>query len=389
MTAAFAAVLLGSGVVYALAIGTFAVGLRRVLREPGAQGQPLPFVSVVVPARNEEASIGACLDALLANDYPADRFEVIVADDVSEDATAGVVRARMAGALAETGGEPEERGRLHLVRVSENETRERAHKKGALEAAIAEARGEIILSTDADCIAPPGWVRAMASCFDDGTALVSGPVLYPTGGLAADLLALEFLGLVAVGAGAIGAGRPNLCNGANVAYRKDVFDAVGGFRGIDHLTSGDDELLMQKIAYTTAWGVRFCPSPSAAVRTEAPASLGAFFAQRRRWASKGAHYPNPALVAMIVTIYTFYASLLVGLVAWPFAPALTAPVLGALALKVVPEAALLGPAARHFGRGRLLAFFLPAQLLQIPYVVAMGAAGAAGGFEWKGRRVRR
>ena len=61
----------------------------------------------------------------------------------------------------------------------------------------------------------------------------------------------------------------------------------------------------------------------------------------------------------------------------------------ALALKMLPEAILLGPACRHFGRGRLMAYFLPAQLLHLPYIVGMGAAGALGGYEWKGRRIAR
>jgi hypothetical protein len=192
-----------------------------------------------------------------------------------------------------------------------------------------------------------------------------------------------------VGAGAIGIGRPNLCNGANVAYRRDVFHDLGGFSGIDHLTSGDDELLMQKIAYTTDWRVRFCPGPEAAVLTDAPESPGAFFEQRRRWASKGAHYPHPALVALIGAIYTFYVALLGGLLALPFVPGLALPLLAGFGLKAIPEAALLGPACRHFGRARLMACFLPAQLLHLPYIVAMGAAGALGGYEWKGRRIDR
>ena len=408
MTAVFTAVLLGAGALYALALGGFAVGFRRVRRAEGggrraegggrraegrgASASDLPFVSVIVPARDEEAAIGACLDAIFAGTYPEDRFEVIIADDLSEDRTAAIVRRTMArvNAPVAAGFEAEdEPPRLRLVQMPENAERTRAHKKRAIEKAIGLARGAIILTTDADCTVPPGWIGSMAACFDEETALVSGPVLYPTGGLAADVMALEFLGLVAVGAGAIGIGRPNLCNGANVAYRKAVFDALGGFSGIDHLTSGDDELLMQKIAYTTDWQVRFCTAPEAAVQTEAPGSFRAFFEQRRRWASKGAHYPHPALVALVVSIYAFYVGLLGGLLALPFAPALAAPVLGAFALKVLPEAALLGPASRHFGRGRLMAYFLPAQLLHLPYVVAMGAAGALGGYEWKGRRVQR
>jgi cellulose synthase/poly-beta-1,6-N-acetylglucosamine synthase-like glycosyltransferase len=407
MMAVFVAILLASGLCYAFAIGAFAVGFQRVVREtsdggermvdsgrrPVNQTPSLPFVSVIVPARDEAAAIGLCLDSVFAGDYPADRFEVIVVDDLSRDATPAVVRRKMErlNRVAVLAGfeddEPEQR--LRLVQISDEEDRARAHKKRAIERGIAEARGEIICTTDADCLVPTGWLRALVARFDDETALVSGPVLYPTGGAAANVEALEFLGLVAVGAGAIGAGRPNLCNGANVAYRKDVFESLGGFSGIDHLTSGDDELLMQKIAYTTGWGVRFCADRAAAVLTEAPATPRAFFEQRRRWASKGAHYPHPALVALVAAIYAFYVALLGGLVALPFVPALAGPLAAGFALKVVPEVALLGPACRHFGRGRLMAYFLPAQFLQLPYVVVIGAAGALGGYEWKGRRIER
>ena len=393
--AAFVVLLLGSGLCYALAIGAFAVGFRRVVRDDvdaAVARDALPFVSVIVPARDEADAILPCLDSIFAGNYPEDRFEVIVVDDLSRDATPSLVRQEMTRinrVAVAAGFEDEPEPRLRLVQVPENEDRARAHKKRAIERGIEHARGEIICTTDADCTVPPGWLRAMVSRFDAGTALVSGPVLYPTGGPAANVEALEFLGLVAVGAGAIGVGRPNLCNGANVAYRKDVFDALGGFSGIDHLTSGDDELLMQKIAYTTDWRVRFCADRAAAVLTEAPDSAGAFFEQRRRWASKGAHYPHPALVAMIAAIYLFYVALLGGLLALPFVPALGLPLAAAFALKGLPEAALLGPACRHFGRGRLMAYFIPAQLFHLPYVVAMGAAGALGGYEWKGRRIDR
>ncbi len=398
MTAVFATVLLGSGLLYALTVGAFAVGFQRVTKRnpptlPPSCSPTLPFVTVIVPARDEAAGITRCLGAVLANDYPAERFEVIVVDDLSQDATPALVRhlmERVNRAAVPAGfGEDDGPPRLRLAAMPENLDRAQAHKKRAIEKGIAGARGEIILTTDADCTVPTGWIRAMVETFDAETALVSGPVLYPTGGPAADVLALEFLGLVAVGAGAIGIGRPNLCNGANVAYRRAVFDAVGGFGGIDHLTSGDDELLMQKIAYTTPWRVRFCADPGAAVRTEAPAGAAAFFEQRRRWASKGAHYGHPAVTAVVATVYGFYLALLSGVLALPFVPGLGLPLLAGLGLKVLPEAALLGPACRHLGRGRLMAWFLPAQLLHLPYIVAMGAAGALGGYTWKGRRIVR
>ncbi len=391
--------LIGLAAVYAGIIGGFAVGLRRVLRA-GSEGGPmdaLPFVSVIVPARDEEGCIARCLDSILVGDYPKDRFEVIVVDDLSEDRTAAVVRAVMqrvnarVPVLADGTAEAEPAlERVRLFQMPENLDRARAHKKRAITKGIAHARGEVILTTDADCALPSGWIRAMVGSFDAGTALVSGPALYPVGETAASRVqALEFLGLNAVGAGAIGAGRPNLANGANIAYRKDVFDALGGFDGIDHLTSGDDELLMQKIAYGTGWRVRFCADPRAAVLTDAAPTVRAFFDQRRRWASKGAHYPHPPLQATVVAIFVFYVALLVGTLGLPLWPALAPAVLVAWALKIAAEASLLGPMCRHYGRGRLMAYFLPAQLLHVPYIVGVAVAGAVGNYTWKGRRVRR
>jgi cellulose synthase/poly-beta-1,6-N-acetylglucosamine synthase-like glycosyltransferase len=406
---AFGPVLLALGAVYAAAIGAFAVGFRRVLgqgaggRGQGAEGA-FPFVSVIVPARDEAATIERCLRAVLACDYPADRFEVIVVDDLSEDETPAVVERVMAGANAPVaaggaGAEDEASERVRLLAMPENLERTRAHKKRAIEKGVAHARGPLVLTTDADCAVPPGWIRAMASAFPDAsadpeagpvTAFVSGPVLYEPGRTAfARMQALEFLGLVAAGAGAIGAGRPTICNGANVAYRKDVFEALGGFSGLDHLTSGDDELLMQRIHDRTPHRVRFCPAPQAAVVTAPAPTLPAFFHQRKRWASKGAHYPNRRLVALLLAIYLFYVGLLAGTLALPFALSL-APWLGAaFALKVLPEAALLWPACRHFERRRLFSLFLPEQVLHVPYIVVLATAGALGGYEWKGRRVVR
>lgn len=398
---AFGAILIVLGFAYASIITGFAIGFWRVLGQPlrvGPAGDGLtvlPFVTVIIPARDEEASIGACVDSVLACDYPEDRFEVIVVDDLSEDATPQIVR-RIAASLAplapagDIADDEPPLERLRLLQMPENLERTQAHKKRAITKAIDHASGEIILTTDGDCVVPRGWIKDMAAAFDEDTALVSGPVLYPVGGTPArHVQALEFMGLVAVGAGAIGAARPNLCNGANVAYRRDVFESMGGFAGIDHLTSGDDELLMQKMAYGTDWKIRFCASRDATVITEGSPTLWSFFEQRRRWASKGQHYPHAPLRWTIIVIYAFYVALLAAVLALPFGAVPLAAVAGALMLKVVPEALLLGRAALHFGRARLMGYFPFVQPLHLLYIVVMGAAGAAGGYTWKGRKIAR
>lgn len=362
-----------------------------VSAEPGQ----LPFVSVIVPARDESDVITNCISSILANDYPEDLFELIVVDDLSRDNTAEVVQHMISHTQAATpvgfGYEEEDESRVRLLQMPENLQRARAHKKRAIAKGIEAARGDIILTTDADCTLPTSWIRTMAAAFDTPrVAFVSGPVhIRDRGDLWSGVQALEFLGLTSFGAGGIGVGRPNLCNGANVAYRRDVFNELGGFGGIDHLTSGDDELLMQKIAYETAHEVRFCALPEGAVITEPLDSLGAFAHQRRRWASKGAHYPHRPLVVQAVLIYLFCLLLLGSTLALPFTPGFLPYVAVAFLLKTAAEASVLIQAAKQYRLGRLLRYLPVTQILHLPYIVFLGAAGALGGYEWKGRSIER
>ncbi|MDT7857521.1 glycosyltransferase [Rubrivirga sp. S365] len=389
---------------YAWRLGVWARGFARAARETDALAAPpdaaLPSVTVVVPARDEEDTIGPCVDSVLAVDYPRDKLEVIVVDDDSSDRTAAVVRERMAlaPALAVAGGElPEDQwaesegaGRLRLVQIPENRRRDRAHKKRAIEKAIEHARGEIILTTDADCVVPRGWARALAAQFEGPeVAFVSGPVAYrlaPGDGLFERVQALDFFGVMACGAGAIGAEQPHLANGANVGYRRETFVALGGFSGIDHVTSGDDELLMQKIAYGTPLDVRFCADPGAVVLTDPVRNVRAFVHQRKRWASKGAHYPW-RLQRMLLALVAFFAALTASFLALVVVPSFWPWVAAALAVKAAAELAVLVPAARRFGQRGLLPAYPLHLVLHAPHSLLVAVLGPLGGFEWKGRAV--
>lgn len=367
---------------YALVLLRFARGFAQVTAGPTPRTDATPFVSVIVPARNEGDDIAACLDALLGNTYPTHLFEILVVDDHSADDTAHIVRRYM------TVHNRTDQQRLHLLSLQDAGPVQAAFKKSAIEWAVRQARGDVILTTDADCTVGPGWIETLLGYFTPGTDFVSGPVCYHIRNRLTDpMQALEFMGLIAVGAGAIGVGRPNMCNGANVAYRKQTFLDLGGFSGIDHVASGDDELLMQKIHAAHPGAVRFCADLAAVVYTDPVRSWRGFFNQRRRWASKGRHYANLQLVVMIVLIYLFYALWLGLAIAAIFQPALRLWVGAALGIKIAAEFPLLWLAARHFKRVPLMLYFLPEQLLQIPYVVTIGLAGSLGRYTWKGRTI--
>ncbi|MGB3544663.1 glycosyltransferase [Rubrivirga sp.] len=397
MTTIWGVLLCIAGLGYVARLASWAVGFQREARRTDAleADDRLPTITVVVPARDEEETIGPCVDSILAMDYPADRLEIIVVDDDSSDRTAERVRQRMRATPALAGpvledDESEGEGQLRLVQVPENRRRDRAHKKRAIEKAVIHARGEIILTTDADCVVPAMWARSMAAQFEGPEiAFVSGPVTFevrPEDGLFVRLQALDFFGVMACGAGGIGVGRPSLANGACVGYRRETFEALGGFSGIDHVTSGDDELLMQKVAYGTPLDVRFCSDPRALVVTEPVRDVHAFVHQRKRWASKSANYP-PSLKWMLAGVAAFMVPLVATMIAAPFVPGLRVWLAVALALKAIGDLSVLVPAARRFGLEPLLAAYPIHLVVHAPQALLAFLLGPWGGFEWKGRQL--
>jgi cellulose synthase/poly-beta-1,6-N-acetylglucosamine synthase-like glycosyltransferase len=335
---------------------------------------PLPRVSVIVPARNEATNVAACIQGLRAQAYPAHLLELILVDDHSEDATLAIAQAEAA-----------QDSRLHILSLASQAGW--AYKKAAVAAGIAQAQGDILLTTDADCVAGPDWVASMVACFESEVSMVAGPVLLTGSSVFAQFQALEFMGLIAVGAGAIGAGSPTMCNGANLAYRKAAFQSVGGFQGIDHIASGDDELLMHKLV-AAGHQVRFAKSKAAIVRTPAQADWAGFKAQRIRWVSKSRHYDRKSITTTLVLSYLAMAGLPLMAVAalwWPMGWAFLG---AAFALKMLAELAVLAQAASFFDNLRLLCWLPVEQAAHVAYVLWVGIAGNRKGYQWKGRAVQ-
>lgn len=146
-----------------IALLNLALNMRslKVPRRNAGVPHPAPLVSIIVPARNEEANIGPCLASLIKQDYP--NLEIIVLDDNSEDATAAVVRRTAKGD-----------SRVHLIDGEPLPTGW-AGKPHACWQAARQARGEWLLFTDADTVHSPDMLRrTMALALETHVALLSG-----------------------------------------------------------------------------------------------------------------------------------------------------------------------------------------------------------------------
>ncbi|MEL6133846.1 MAG: glycosyltransferase, partial [Bacteroidota bacterium] len=232
----------------------------------------LPSITILIPARNEADHLSHTLHSVFGQEYPQEKLEILLINDHSQDGTLAIAQ------LLQT-------RYPHFKIIDLTEGTE--GKKAAIASGVAVARGEIILQLDADCYVSADWAAAMASHFVGNTAMVAGPVeLAYSHDRLERLQAIETMGLVALAGGAIGAGRPNMVNGANLAYTKAVFEEVNGFEGVDHVASGDDELLMQKIHRLKKYQIRFAKNRHAVVRTHALPDWASLRAQRLRWVSK-------------------------------------------------------------------------------------------------------
>ena len=350
---------------YVAILRCLARGLRRLTpSQPTTAG---PFVSVIVPARNEENNIEACLQRLTTQSYPQERYEIIVVDDESTDRTAELV------------------ARFSSVRLLPSVGAEAlAPKKAALHTGITAARGEIILTTDADCLAPYCWIETMVGAFErDVAAAASWLIVSRRPNLLGRIEQLDAFGLVLFGAAAFGIGRPFLANGANLAYRKSVYLEIGGFEDIGRFASGDDDLLLQKIARHASWRILFVDADEP-VMTNANATWRGFWQQRLRWASKAAAYPKAAVSAE-VGLYLFYVLLLLSLIAAPF---LSLLLLLPFLVKAAADFLFLRRHAVRMSIALDPLIFLLAELVQLLYILVVGLWANVGCYQWKGRNYR-
>jgi cellulose synthase/poly-beta-1,6-N-acetylglucosamine synthase-like glycosyltransferase len=359
--------------VYLIHIICYIIGL---LRLDYVRNKVLLSVTVIVPARNEEQNIPACLESLIAQNYPKSLYEVIVVNDNSGDSTESIVQ-----------GIAESAANLSLINLPRDDNFQYG-KKTAISHGIGQSAYDIILTTDADCIAPKNWIRTMVSHFNPDVGIVSGPVMIGRRHekrIFHRIQALEFLSLVLAGAGSIGIGHPRIANGANFGYRKDLFEKLNGFEGIDRLRSGDDDLFMQKVVRESELAVSFARDREAIITTKPQPDIQSFMNQRIRWASKSVHYQSMLFIIYLISVYLFY----LGLFLFPPAAFLfsTLPVLPIILfiLKLIADSALLCTGTAILGRRDLLIYLLPTALFQIIYVLIAGALGLRGRYIWKGR----
>jgi cellulose synthase/poly-beta-1,6-N-acetylglucosamine synthase-like glycosyltransferase len=329
-------------------------------------------VSVVVAARNEEKNISHLLTSLTNQSYPQALYEIIIADDESEDKTIEIIE-----------GFIKNNDNIRLLH-SENRENVKSPKKNALSTGIAQAKGEIIMTTDADCIVGKYWIESYMSCFEKNVAMVAGLSRtklrdWTQTSFLNKFENFDFLAMFSAAAGAVSVGKQYSCSGQNLAYTKAAFNEIGGFSLIENMVSGDDIFLMQLFKRNDK-EIIFNFSPHNFVYTKPVTNTKSLINQRSRWASdvKWVGSFNPEF--LIYLISTFIVTLL------PIYVAVVRPYFGIpiLIIRILFEYPLLKFSFNLFGEDKSKLKFYPYWFLVQPlYMIVVTVKGLFESFIWK------
>lgn len=333
----------------------------------------LPF-SVVIPFRNEAEQLENTIAGLTQLNYPPNMFEIVFIDDHSTDQSIEILTRHI----------PSLRKLCANVLVISNAG---VGKKIALHTGIYAANYDRIITLDADIIAPSELLNSYNACFQQkGVQFVAGAVV--TRGSSSFLnnfQQLDFLSLVGSGGSLIHLGLPVMCNGANLAFTKSGYLAVGGHQSHATIASGDDVFLLHAFAKKFSPDcITFMATPP--VLAEAPTTWRAFFNQRLRWAGKAVHYSSFPAITTSVLIFVTAILLVLSPIALFFG-AITGATFSTLwLLKCIPDYFFLKKIATTYSLQ--INNYWASAILHPFYIVFTALASWLIQVNWKGRKAQ-
>ncbi len=364
--------------IYTYSIARLLFGFNNVKVYESKNLYPKTKFSLIVPFRNEEKNLSKLLESFSKLNYPHDLIEIIMVDDFSKDQSERVyIQWRMKNNTFDT-------TLLENLRLSNSP------KKDAITRAIPIVKNEWIITTDADCIVNKNWLLTIDNYIQENNVeMIASSVIYKTkNNWFHHFQQMDLLSLQGTTIGSFGLGKPFMCNGANFAYKKQLFIDLDGFNGNNKIASGDDVFLLQKAIQKSPEKVHFLKSKDTIVVTKPENDLFKLFMQRVRWASKTSSYSSLYAKFLAITVLLMNLSLILSLwfviiqkMDWKI-------LLGTFLIKYCIDYILLFKTNKFLLNGR---FILPlASSLIYPFFASTVAIYSLfGNYSWKGRRFKK
>jgi len=374
----FVVILIGLG--YAMLLLCLAMPALRyqplaISEKKNLSAKPMGF-SVIVVYRNEFLVLPALLESFKNQHYEKELLEFWLVNDGSTDGSQDLI----------TNFAKENPG-LHLKTIDRLPTSNSAKKDG-IHQAVAQASFPHILLTDADCTLPQTWASSYNLHYQNyaDSLLVAGPVAVTGNGFTAALQQLEMIALQTITLGAFAMRQPFMCNGANLSFSKEAFREVDGYLGNDHLSSGDDVFLLEKLAAENVIQCHYLKDPRAIVQTGSKSSVKELIQQRARWARKGTQ--TKSLLNKLVGFHVAAASLLFLLVPilWVLGLISVETSVSFYLLKFFADFVVLVIGNQFFDKKNWLSYFIPQYVLYPVLVIAIGLK-SMGTLQWHERSI--
>lgn len=320
-------------------------------REKDSKNPFSVFISIIVAARNEEQNIAALLNSVFKQTYPENLFELIIIDDASEDKTAAIIQDFC-------------QKHSHFKSIS---FKTHKGKKTAIDFAVKNAKGNLIVQTDADCVLQSTYLEEIEAAYKKEPAqMIIAPVLMQYSSTFEAMQALDFLSLMASGMAAAGFNKPIMNNAANLVFEKQAYLNLKN-PNFKQVSSGDDVFFLLNLKKKKE-KISVLKSLQATVYTKAEKSLKNFISQRKRWTSKSKYYRDKDIIFTAVCVFLINFAMLISLFSGFFFLKAYSIFLFLLLIKSLFDFIFLYRVSRFFQQQILLKYFIPVQIFNIFFV---------------------
>lgn len=333
------------------------------------------FCSVVIAARNEADNIATTISSLLSQNYPADCFEILVVDDHSTDNTLQILTE-----LAE------QNNNLFVFSAPENQN----GKKAALQYVLKQAKGDLFLFTDADCIVGKNWIESYVSYANNHEGNLYFGNVIPNISNKSNILekcfALDFIGILGVQNGLAKLGHAFSCNGANMCITKRFYQQA--YDTNSQFASGDDVFLLHKAKQIDKNSVFFVQDKRAAIQTDIPNTVKSFIKQRCRWASKATGYKDKDSILVAVIVYIYCLAMTITAIASCFGNIQLFVAFTLLFIsKCVTDIILFTATRKHYKSANYIWLAVPFECIYFLYITIIPILAKLRPVQWKSRAI--
>ena len=371
--------------IYSFLIGRFIFGFDKVKIFNNEFTNEKTKFSIIIPYRNEAKNLPNLLQSLLKLDYPKHLFEILFVDDSSKDNSVEIIQKALDTKFSKENSDTIEIKIIKNIRVTNSP------KKDAITSAINVAKYKWIITTDADCLIPAKWLKTFDSFIQKvNPKMIIAPVTYSiNNNFFEQFQLLDFLSLQSATISGFGIKKPFLCNGANLAYRKDLFKTLKGFDGNLKIASGDDIFLMEKALKMYPENVKYLKSENVLVYTKPQVSFFALVQQRLRWAAKTSSYNNTfgklvglTILSMNITIIVAFLLIIIGTLQLDY-------LILIFVLKFSIDFAFIQKSSHFFNQKMNFKFYAISSFLYPIFSVYIAISSFFFGYKWKDRTFKK